>query len=241
MNLLPNTELDCPIVYEDPDLIVLDKPAGLPCYPIQYDETETVANFLVAYNPLFQGIGEDLREAGLVHRLDNETSGLLIAAKNKETYDCLRRDFSQKGIEKEYRAIVLGHPVPHQKIKWPIGPHPKGKKRMKVFFQAAAARRASAREAMTAFEVLKKFPRASLLKVTIKTGCRHQIRVHLAALGYPILGDTLYGQKNSDSLPDPPRLCLHAFKMTFLQPRNKKRITVQAPLPEDLKKILRTL
>ena len=217
MNLLPNTELDCPIVYEDPDLIVLDKPAGLPCYPIQYDETETVANFLVAYNPLFQGIGRDPREAGLVHRLDNETSGLLIAAKNKETYDCLRRDFSQKGIEKEYRAIVLGHPAHHQKIKWPIGPHPKGKKRMKVFFQAATARRISAREAITIFEVLKKFQKASLLKVTIKTGCRHQIRVHLAALGYPILGDTLYGQKNSDSLPAPPPPRLPSFNTPSLQ------------------------
>lgn len=218
--LIPNPKIKLKIIHEEETFLVIDKPPFLPVYPLKPSETETVANGLVAAYPSQVKIGSPL-EAGFVHRLDNDTSGLLVAARTRDMYQKLRALWNTDAVTKEYTALVLGKTPAQGKITSPIAHHPSKKKKMTVSPMG--------RPAETQFKKIKTViiggKTCSLLTVKIKTGVRHQIRVHLASQGFPILGDKLYGEKLSPL----SRQFLHLSRILFL----KK--TFVSPLPDDLK------
>ncbi|EKD42615.1 MAG: Pseudouridine synthase [uncultured bacterium] len=187
------------ILYEDEVLLIVDKPSNIPCYPLKEGETNTLANALLAYAPQLSQVGDGL-DAGIVHRLDNTTTGVLVVAKTNEVYQKLRAIWNQSGIKKQYRAFVYGIVPQKIDIGFPIAHHPKNKKKMVVCSSEKQAREFKARPAETSavrqriFQ-LSKNEAVSEVLVTICTGVRHQIRVHLAFAGYPLVGDALYQKK----------------------------------------------
>lgn len=209
------------ILYQDKDLVVVEKPVGYAVYPVKGSVKPTVSEYLCQKFPELK----NLPDQGAVHRLDVETSGLVLFARNEVVYHKLRSDFSKNRIHKEYTALVSGMVKTGGKISLPIGPDPKSAKRVKVYRNLAEARRHKAQEAVTVYEPvgaplgapLLEGPAiggapTTLLHITIKTGRRHQIRAHLAAMGHPIVGDKLYGG------PAANRLYLHASALGCKHP-----------------------
>lgn len=192
------------IIYIDTDLLVINKPAGL----------ADPATELEQFPEILKVGGKD---HGACHRLDVGTSGLMVFARNEATYLKMREMFSQNKVKKEYLALVVGSVEKPGKIEWPIGPDPKSAKKVKVYKNRAEARRWKAQEAVTMYEPnnvgARLAPTQTWLKVQIKTGRRHQIRAHLAAMGHPIVGDTLYKGPPAD------RLYLHASRLEFQHPK----------------------
>lgn len=187
------------ILYEDEFLLVVDKPAFMPCYPLKAGETNTLANALIDYDQRFASVGDGL-DAGIVHRLDNTTTGVLVVAKTNEDYQKLRSIWNTSVIKKQYRAFVYGIIPQKLDIGFPISHHPKNKKKMMVCSSEKQARELKAREAETSVVrqkilQLSKNEAVSEVFVSICTGVRHQIRVHLAFAGYPLVGDLLYQKK----------------------------------------------
>ncbi len=211
---------DVRIVLEDPDFVIVEKPAGISTQPLISRRGErpfapTLAHLIAEKYPKIKSVGGT--DWGAVHRLDRDTSGLVVFARNEETYRRLREMFSKDEVEKEYTALVAGVVEKSGKIEWPIGPDPKSSKRVKVYQNIREARRNKAQEAVTVYEpivgAMLVIAPTTLLKILIKTGRRHQIRAHLAAIDHPIIGDTLYGGKPAD------RLYLHASRLKFPHPR----------------------
>lgn len=222
-----NPKLPLRILYQDEHLFIVEKPAGLPCHPLRRTERDTLAQAVVAAFPE-QARLQPAREAGLVHRLDNETSGLVLFARDAETLARLRR-LSQAGkIEKLYLALVIGRLTGRGEIEHPIGHHPKNRKKMCAATNPAEAKRLKARPAHTEYRVLQAGIDASLLRVKIRVGARHQIRVHLASLGHPLCGDRLYGTAGPA-----PRHLLHAAELRFLHPWTGKKIRVAVEPPQE--------
>lgn len=204
------------IILEDPNFLVVDKPGGLSTQPLKTKGQTSVTGILSEKYPELKSVGGT--DWGAVHRLDRETSGLLLIARNQETYDFFRKQFSSNLVEKEYTALVIGTMRETGKIDWPIGPDPKSAKRVKVYKNRKEATRHRAREAVTFYEPIHaRATSPSLLRIRIKTGRRHQIRAHLASAGYPIVGDTVYGLKNN--IKKETRLYLHASRLKFRHPR----------------------
>jgi len=218
------------VVLVDPDFLVVEKPAGIPTHPLRVGETGTLLQGVLAHYPEVGKIGKDPREGGLVHRLDNETSGLLIVARNQEAYDFFREEFEKRRVEKEYAAVVVGKVKQGGRVDLPIAHHPKSKRRMIVVKNPPQM--ISGREAVTFFEVEKRGGDRSLLKVRIPTGVRHQIRVHLAQEGHPIVGDILYGG-DSAAVPGLERILLHASSLSFRHPKTLKKVRVKSSIPDD--------
>jgi len=215
------------ILYEDHDLIVINKSAGLVTHPAPGHEADTLVNALLYHCKDLQGIGGELRP-GIVHRLDKDTSGVLVVAKNEQAVAALVAQFSSHTTEKEYRTLVWGHPRPTLgTINKPIGRNPVHRKKMAV--------NEKGREAITHYSTLTKGPLATELSVRIETGRTHQIRVHLSQLGNPVVGDTVYGRARN-GLPDGldiSRQMLHAHSLKILHPRDQRPLTFTAPLPDD--------
>jgi Pseudouridylate synthases, 23S RNA-specific len=230
--VLANPKLIPKILFKDAWLIAVDKPAGLPCHPLRTGETGTVANAMVAKFPELLGLGAAAFESGLLHRLDNETSGVLLFARSPEAW----RKFSalNRGgkIDKYYLAWVADEIRERGKILVPIAHHPKRKRRMLAVDNEADARRLKARPARSEFERVKSHGIHSLVRVKIHKGNRHQIRVHMAWQGHPILGDKVYGGKVADAAP---RQLLHAERVEFTHPFTGKKTIISAPLPEDMR------
>jgi 23S rRNA pseudouridine1911/1915/1917 synthase len=215
--------IDLDVLFEDDDLLVINKPAGLVVHPGAGHQTHTLVNALLAHCKNLSGIGGKERP-GIVHRLDKETSGALVIAKNDATHRDLAKQFADRTIGKVYLALVAG--VPRQSsgiIDAPIARHPVHRKKMSV------AQRAG-RSAKTEYRVLRSSGDASVVECTIHTGRTHQIRVHLHHLGHPVLGDKLYGGKRAGNLP---RQMLHAWKLSFRHPRTGKTMSFTAPIPQD--------
>lgn len=187
------------ILYENEDLLAVEKERGLPTLPLSEGETETLAVLLATHYPDMTNIGGE-HEAGIVHRLDNDTSGIIIAAKNQETYEALRAIWNTDQVEKGYLAWVIGHAPISGNLHHPIAHHPTNHKKMVVCTSEKEAKKLKARNAETQFKRLKVSDNTSLLQVKIRTGVRHQIRVHLASIGFPLLGDALYGKKTDGSV-----------------------------------------
>ena len=217
------------ILYEDADLAVVVKPRGMVVHPAAGHPDGTLVNALLANLDSLGGIGGELRP-GIVHRLDKETSGLMLVAKNDETQEALSRMLKDREIEKHYRALAEGRfKEPEGEICAPIGRSKKDRKKMAVD--------PNGRPAVTRWKVLSEGPACALLDVHILTGRTHQIRVHLKSIGHPVCGDDLYGNPRGVKVPC---LMLHAFSLTFTHPRTREKMTFQAPLPEDFLKGLRS-
>ena len=221
------TDIPLDILYEDADLIVLNKPAGLVVHPAPGHAADTLVNALLHHCADLQGIGGELRP-GIVHRLDKDTSGVLVVAKNEQAVANLVAQFSAHTVEKEYLALVWGAPKKSSgTIELPIGRHPVHRKKMAIV--------AKGRPAVTRYETLVAMPLASLLRVRIETGRTHQIRVHMAHLGHPVVGDATYGRARH-GLPadlEIPRQMLHAHRLKIAHPRDGRPMEFIAPPPAD--------
>lgn len=227
--LQPNPQLAVRILYEDDTLIAIDKPAGMPSHALRAEETDTAANFLLARYPELAAVGKGEKEPGLVHRLDTDTSGVLLAARTAHAYAVLRRQFSAHQVAKEYRTLVHGDVAAGGELRMPIAHERHNRRKMRVC--ALSGPRPGARAAVTRYRPLERFGPYTLLAVEIPTGVMHQIRVHLASVGHPIVGDHLYGGAVCDS--DPPRHLLHASRVTVVHPQTGGPLTVECALPAD--------
>jgi 23S rRNA pseudouridine1911/1915/1917 synthase len=217
------------IVYEDGDLLVVDKPAGLAVHPSPGHPRHTLVNAVLAHCSDLSGIGDEGRP-GIVHRLDKDTSGLIIVAKNDAAHLSLARQLKERQVEKTYLALVEGSVRPPEGvIDAPIARHPVHRKKMAVVERG--------REARTRYRVLREAGGCSLLEVRPETGRTHQIRVHLAHIGHPIAGDAVYGRRH----PLLPRQFLHAHRLAFRHPLTGERLELEAPLAEDLARALAAL
>jgi len=225
------------ILYEDKHLIVVNKAAGMVVHPAPGHEQGTLVHALLHHCQDLSGIG-GVKRPGIVHRLDKDTSGVLLVAKNDVAHLELSRQFKERLIEKEYLCLVLGVPEKGKGvIDFPIGRHPTDRKKFSIHTQKP-------RDALTLWELKEAFSYCSLLLCQPKTGRTHQIRVHLTAIGHPILGDPLYLRKSRLSkIPDKamrallkqtPRLMLHAWRVRFTHPISGERMEFVAPLPEDM-------
>ncbi len=223
-------DLPLKVLYKDADVVVLDKPSGLVVHPGAGNASGTLANALLHHFPEMAGIGAPER-AGIVHRLDKDTSGVMVAARSARAYDSLVGQFRRKDVWKTYLGLVRGRvTAPEGRIDWPIGRHATDGKRISV-------RSRHAKDAETYFRVLETFPDETLLEIRPTTGRTHQIRVHLAAAGHPIVGDRLYGRRKDGRTE--PRLFLHAHVISFLHPATGERLEFASPLPPDLEEVLR--
>ncbi len=215
------------IVYEDEHLLVVDKPAGLVVHPARGHRQDTLAQLL---GPAAAG-GPDPQRAGIVHRLDRDTSGLLVVARSERAHSLLQRELAARRIEREYLALVRGRPPSRSgTIEAPIGRDPRVRTRM-------AIGGAHPREARTHFEIERPLGRYTLLRLRLDTGRTHQIRVHLKAIGHPIEGDPEYGPAGDPSL-GLRRQFLHAARLSFEHPITQAPIVVESELPEDLRQAL---
>jgi 23S rRNA pseudouridine1911/1915/1917 synthase len=222
------------IIYEDKNILVLDKPAGLEiASQIKKDELNLV-DWLVEKYPNIAKVGPDPARPGIVHRLDKNASGLLVVAKNEAAFENLSAQFKSRRVEKEYRVLVYGKMSQDEgEIEFPLARAKSGR------FAAMPLGSGKGRIAITEYEVIKKFKNFSLLKVKIKTGRTHQIRVHLFALGYPVVGDKLYRNKKIKNQPI-DRLFLHAAKLGF-SGLSGERLEFESDLPKELADFLRKL
>lgn len=231
----PDTELEVPVIYQDDDLIAVDKPAGVPCHPLKRSERGTVASALVARFPELVEAGDVPREAGLIHRLDSSTSGVLIFGRHREAFENLvgqiRKDHTSKKI---YDALVFGDAMGLEAIDYPI--ISKGR-RVKVIIEEQRYMDA-AQPAHTVVRPLRKLGGFTQLEVTISAGRRHQIRAHLGAVGFPIVGDEPYGATPTSAIDRP---FLHARSVELRHPSTGEALRLEAPLAEDLAAILARL
>ena len=218
------------VIYEDDDLIVINKPAGLVVHPAPGHYTGTLVNALLHHCPNLSGIGGVARP-GIVHRLDQDTSGLIIVAKSQPAMDGLVKAFaSHVNVEKTYLAICHGRPsLDAGRIENLIGRHPVDRKRMAIVER-------NGKRAVTNWRVVRD-GRVSLIKCVIETGRTHQIRVHLASLGCPVIGDKVYGKSALDKRldPMPQRQMLHAWRLVLWHPVKNEKMTFEAPLPDDFR------
>lgn len=217
------------VIYEDESLLVVDKPAGMVVHPGAGNKKGTLVHALLGLGTtLSSGDARTKDRPGIVHRLDKETSGLLIVAKTNEAHRKLQDQFESRTVMKVYTAFVSGRvSFDEGHIEDPLSRHPKIRRKM------AVSKEDTAKEALTKYRVLERFAHSTLLKVRILTGRTHQIRVHLAHLGHPVLGDELYGKKESA-----PRLCLHAAKIDFTHPKTGKIMSFESPLPLEFEAII---
>ena len=221
-------DLPLEILYQDSDLAVVVKPRGMVVHPAPGHEDGTLVNALLHHLDSLGGIGGELRP-GIVHRLDKDTSGLMIVARNDESQARLSGMLADREIEKHYRALVEGRMKEASGVvELPVGRSRKDRKKM--------AADPSGREAVTEWKVLAEGRNCTLLDVRIRTGRTHQIRVHMQALRHPVCGDPLYGQEKGVKVPC---LMLHAFSLTFAHPRTGETLHFEAPLPEDFREGLR--
>lgn len=221
------------IIYEDEEIVVVNKPSGMVVHPACGHYTGTLVHALLAHCGSLSQAGGQTRP-GIVHRLDKETSGVILAAKTENAHCRLAEQFASRQVKKKYLAIVRGRVVRQEGvIHLPIGRHPVNRKKMAVIVKGEGR----SRQAETRYRVLERFKQATCLELEPTTGRTHQIRVHLSALGHPILGDSVYGG-GVPSLKI-PRLALHAAAVTFIHPGSGKSLTFQAPVPNDLQELLR--
>jgi 23S rRNA pseudouridine1911/1915/1917 synthase len=219
------------IIYEDDALLVVDKPAGMVVHPALGHRSGTLVNAVLAHCPQIADVGE-VERAGIVHRLDKDTSGLILIAKDEAIQVALQRQFKRRKVAKTYVALTEGKVHPREGvIEAPIGRDKRHRKRM------AVVRRG--RKARTTYRVTEYFPDHTLLEVRPHTGRTHQVRVHMAWMGYPLVGDAVYGHRRQRLLRD--RHFLHASRLCFTHPATGEEVEFTAPLPPELTAVLKRL
>lgn len=222
-----------PIIYEDEHIFAIDKPSGLAVHKVSpTDPRETLADILVRTRPYLAGVGESPLRPGIVHRLDKETSGIMLIAKDQPTFEYLKNLFQTRQVKKEYAALVYGNPKNDSgTIDAPLG-----KLGTKQTTQIKGRRQLVVRDAITNYQILKRYTDYALVQVSPLTGRTHQIRVHLKSIGHPLVGDKLYaaGKPMPSGLD---RLFLHAQRLQLTGP-DGTRLDLEAPLPEVLQKTL---
>ena len=232
--LLPNDKVKLEIIFEDKNILVIDKPAGLQVHPSEAAQTDTLTNALIAQYPEISEVHDETVDAylrpGIVHRLDKDTSGVMVIAKNKETFEQLKKNFKDRNITKKYLALVVGN------VEEESGIIEKPLARSAGFSKQLVARentKTKIRQAVTHYAVVEKFENFSLLEVFPKTGRMHQIRVHLASIGHPIVGDLIYGNKAQKKLDKffVKRQLLHAKSLAF--DLGGKHCDFEAKIPAD--------
>jgi len=226
-----NIPLD--IVFENDDLIVVDKPAGMVVHPSAGHASGTLVNAMLGYDPDIEGIGGEERP-GVVHRLDKETSGLILLAKNERAHRWLQDQFRLRKVEKIYLALVDGKPpTPSGRVEAYIGRDPSHRKRMAIVPESRG------RESISEYKTVESFTNHTLLEFHPLTGRTHQIRLHCAFLGCPIVGDEVYGRKKSSVAIN--RHFLHAYRLKIILPREKEPRNFEAALPDELEFVLTSL
>lgn len=221
------------IVFENEDLVAVNKPAGMVVHPAAGHASGTLVNAMLGYDPDIEGIGGEERP-GVVHRLDKETSGLILLAKNERAHRWLQDQFRLRKVDKTYLALVDGKPpTPSGRVEAHIGRDPSHRKRMAIVPESRG------REAISEYKTVESFRSHTLLEFHPLTGRTHQIRLHCAFLGCPIVGDNVYGKKKSSLEID--RHFLHAYRLRIVLPGEREPRAFEAPLPEELERVLTTL
>jgi len=230
--LLPEA-IPLEIVFESQDLMVVNKPAGMVVHPGPGHPGGTLVHAALAHDPDMGGVGGEIRP-GVVHRLDRDTSGLILLAKNDKTHQFLQRLFKEHAITKTYLALVEAIPAtPSGRVEASIGRDPRNRQRMTIMAGAKG------RAAVTEFRTLETFGQRALLEVSPLTGRTHQIRVHLASIGCPVLGDTVYGRRRLGLSVE--RQMLHAWRLSLPSPSGAEHWSFEAPLPEDFVHVVEQL
>lgn len=233
-------DLPLDVVFEDEQLLIIDKPAGLVVHPAAGNADGTLLNALLHYLPT----QANLPRGGIVHRLDKETTGLLVVAKTLKSHQSLIGQLQARTVGREYAALVQGETIAGGVIDAPIGRHPKNRKKMAVVKHGG-------KEAVTRYWVTEKFPVYSLLRLKLETGRTHQIRVHMAYRGYPLVGDPVYGGRLKVPKVAPANLlvklrgfgrqALHASRLQLIHPGSGEQLCWESPMPEDLSHLLSAL
>ncbi|MBW2406473.1 MAG: RluA family pseudouridine synthase [Deltaproteobacteria bacterium] len=227
------------ILHEDNDIIVINKQAGLVVHPAPGHYSGTLVNALLYHCPKLNGIGGELRP-GIVHRLDKDTSGVLVVAKNDGAHLHLSRQFKSRRVKKDYLALVFGKLESDSgSVSLPIGRHPVDRKKM-------STKSRKGRVAETTWQIKERFELASLIKVHLKTGRTHQIRVHCAAVKHPVMGDKVYGPRKTvrngafgkNLFASVPRQMLHAWRIGFTHPVTEATVSFEAPIPSDMQAVI---
>uniref|UniRef100_A0A7V4N3T9 Pseudouridine synthase n=1 Tax=Thermodesulfobacterium geofontis TaxID=1295609 RepID=A0A7V4N3T9_9BACT len=220
------------IIYEDEDIAIINKPSGIVVHPAPGHYEDTLVHGLILRLKNLSGIGGKIRP-GIVHRLDKDASGIMLIAKNDFAHKKLVEAFKERLIEKTYIVLIYGRLTQKKgKIETFIGRHPVARKKMAVLKEGKLA--------ITFYEVLEVFNKASLVLAKPVTGRTHQIRVHFSYIGHPVLGDSIYGGLKHD-LPKPPRLMLHAYEIFFKHPRTNEAMKFRTSIPEEFQKYIQTL
>jgi 23S rRNA pseudouridine1911/1915/1917 synthase len=226
-------EIPLNVVYEDNDVIVVNKPVGMVVHPAPGHSSGTLVNALLYHcGETLSGIGGELRP-GIVHRIDRDTSGLIIAAKNDVAHLSLAEQLQDHSLYREYETVVIGNLKEDAgTIDAPIGRHTKERKKM-------AIDRQNGRRAVTHWSVIARYPGYTHVQCRLETGRTHQIRVHFASIGHPVLGDPVYGSKKP--YPGLPGQCLHARRLSFRHPRTGEVLTLESPLPDYFLEVLKKI
>lgn len=242
--VVPDPDLKLRILREDTVLVGVDKPAGMATHPLHAGERGTVANALLALYPEMEGIGFSPREPGILHRLDRDTSGVLLAARTEACFERLRVEFEQGRVVKVYSAIVHGRPEPEGRVNRPLASRSRRARRVEVVREDPGVRGLRGQSpAETQFRVIRSYRGFSLMRLQMTKGARHQLRAHMAFLGHPIVGDRLYGRdtgsRSGEGLPG--RHLLHAAELRFFHPVKGKPVRIRSPLPADMRAFLKKL
>ena len=238
----PDPSFALVVLATTPDYVVIDKPAGVPSHPLRQDERGTVAGALVARFPEMRGVGYSPREPGILHRLDVDTSGLMLAARNAETFEALREQLRSGRICKHYLVLCAGKVEAPQRIAFPIANDPMDPRKVIALRQSAAESRrlkeGPGKDALSEVLQSRTLGDFSLLEVRANHARRHQVRVHCASIGHPLVGDRLYGGPELVGLD---RHFLHASRIEFVDPRTGESVSFSSELPESLTNVLRRL
>jgi 23S rRNA pseudouridine1911/1915/1917 synthase len=230
------------ILHEDDDIIVINKQPGLVVHPAPGHYSGTLVNALLHHCPRLNGIGGALRP-GIVHRLDKDTSGVLVVAKNDRAHIHLSRQFKSRRVKKKYLTLVYGRMESDSgSVSLPIGRHPVDRKKMSTNSRKS-------RIAETTWQRIERFERATLIEVNLKTGRTHQIRVHCAAIKHPVMGDKVYGYRkigrnvtySKNLFESVPRQMLHAWRILLTHPVTEEKVSFEAPIPSDMQAVMTTL
>ena len=231
LEIIPeNIPLD--IIFEDRDILVVNKPKGMVTHPAPSNTTNTLVNGLIYYNNSISSVG-DITRPGIVHRLDKDTSGVLVIAKNQKSYEVLVEQFKRRKVKRMYIALVYGQlQLKEATVNAPIGRHPIDRKKMAVVYE-------NSKDAITIYKVLREFRDYSLLELHLQTGRTHQIRVHMAYLNHPIVGDMIYSKRKNEF--NITSQLLHAKAIGFYHPRNGKYMEFESQLPDEFLNIIELL